>query len=81
MNFYQRFFKYIGDSYTFISDSLKNIDLLKKDDNKMGCSAKGTAHFSLYFFKGVTVQYVITRQTHSSGPILKIFIQITLNTI
>ncbi|TNP16840.1 hypothetical protein FHY73_20670 [Bacillus tropicus] len=36
---------------------------------------------SLYFFKGVTVQYVITRQTHSNGPILKIFIQITLKII
>lgn len=68
MKLYRRFSKYI--------------DLLTKNANKNRLlHKKGTAHFSLYFFKGVTVQYVITRQIHSNGPILKIFIQITLNTI
>ena len=68
MKLYRRFFKYIGAT-------------TKAENKNRLLHKKGTAHFSLYFFKGVTVQYVITRQIHSNGPILKIFIQITLNTI
>ncbi|PYE00231.1 hypothetical protein CR195_000675 [Bacillus cereus] len=81
MKLYRRFFKYIGDSLTFISDFQNISTYRQKLTIQIGCSIKGTAYFSLYFFKGVTVQYVITRQIHSNGPILKIFIQTTLNTI
>lgn len=81
MKLYRRFFKYIDDSPTFIGDFQNISTYRQKLTIKMSCSIKGTAHFSLYFFKGVTVQYVTTRQIHSNGPILKIFIQITLNTI